>query len=253
MKRLILTLISLVSLIMPIIISAENIDIDETLLKKINSLGIKTENIDVIELDPKELMSYTDFSNNDFLYQQKDAFAWSTIWNKNLSKLDVNIKSSTVLKGYPVLNLLDKKIETAWVEGTPGNGIDEWVSIELSTKFESRYCPNVITCFGITPGYLKSDKTWEENNLIKTALLIVKNDGYDDKGRFVASYYIFRLNFEEYKGIQIFDLTDYPVLSTNQKIWLFIEDVIKGTKYNDTCISELFIRGSLSISNAEPY
>jgi len=40
-----------------------------------------------------------------------------------------------------------------------------------------------LTYFGIIPGYLKSDKTWEENNRIKSALLIFERHENDEIGK----------------------------------------------------------------------
>jgi hypothetical protein len=152
-----------------------------------------------------------------------------------------------MLKGYPVTNLFDKKNDTAWVEGVTGDGIGEWVSLDIHTV--KKDSPSSITTVGVIPGYLKTDNRWEENNRVKTALLIIKAS--------VSTYYnlddyaIFRLKFNDFKGLQLFHIKFAGRQAYDFKVWLIIEEVSKGTKYSDTCISELYIEGGCH--PPEPY
>ncbi|MCL6592309.1 MAG: hypothetical protein K6U80_20490 [Firmicutes bacterium] len=206
------------------------------------------KDIEVEDLEPEECISYDEFVKEDYLDQQKYSGIWSTILHNKLDKLDIKIRSSSTLKGYPVTNLFDKKINTAWVptQGIKGNGVGEWFLIDLYAERESETStPFTVDLIGIIPGYLKNDKTWKENNRIKTALLIIKTP------QISGPYYtVCRLHFKDFKGLETFRIPeylikagDYDMIST---IWVVIEDVYMGSKYTDTCISELVISGGCS-------
>jgi len=66
-------------------------------------------------------------------------------------------------------------------------------------------------------------------------------------------YAILRLKFNDFKGLQVFNIGNYERLfAPKKKIWIIIEDVYKGTKYDDTCISEMVIGGGILVSFFEP-
>lgn len=225
---------------------ANNLQINQSVLSKMKDLGIAIQNTITVELEPIEFLSYSEYTKKDLYHQKSDEAAWSTIWHNNLDKFEATLKCSSLLKGYPVTNLLDKRIDTAWVEGSEGDGIGEWVSININAVKDDR--PVGMLYFGMIPGYLKSDKSWEENNRIKTALLVIETYvGYNiKKGVEEYEYPVLRLKFKDYKGLQVFDLLDYgaPPTFEPKRLWLIIEDVYKGTKYRDTCISEVVITGT---------
>jgi len=201
----------------------------------------KIKNLKIYEFEPEEFVSYEEYSNRDF-YEQVDSL-WSTIWHDNLDELEISSKSSSTLKGYPTTNLFDKKIDTAWVEGAKGDGIDEWVTVKLDAKKESpTTTPFTIHWIGVIPGYAKNQKTWEENNRVKTALLII----YSPNAAY-SEYVVCRLKFKDINQLQIFHLPN-DLTAPNQEpmtktLWLVIKEIYKGTKYSDTCISEMVIRG----------
>lgn len=214
-------------------------NISGNILKEINDLGIDTKNAKFDELDPVEFLSFNDFVKKDFDSQKNEETYWSTMWPNNLDNLKIISKSSSTLKGYPVTNLFDKNPNTAWVEGVKGDGIGEWVSVEL--YMEKKRCPSGLDFICIVPGYLKNDKTWEENNRVKSALLICSANPKKNA--------ILRLKFNDFKGFQIFHIGDYAsYVEYYKKIWIIIEDVYKGSKYQDTCISEIVIKGIYSLS-----
>lgn len=203
---------------------------------------INDNDTEIDELEPEELISYEKFSKRDLIEQAEDGL-WSTIWGKNLDWLNISVYSSSTLKGYNVTNLFDKNISTAWVEGAKNDGIDEWISININAgKTSLSSTPFTIYWVGIISGYSKSKKTWEENNKLKSALLVIYSP--DDPS---WEYAVCRLKFKDYMGLQVFRLPDYLVAPTlypmTKKVWLIIKDVYKGTKYSDTCISEIVLRG----------
>lgn len=243
MKRLFLVLILVIAIISSIKINAQgDLDISESILNKLKSIGVDIENIDLIELEPSEFKNFNDFREEDIAYQKKYIYLWSTFTKGYVDKLNIKVKTSSILKGYPVTNILDKKIETAWVagQGVNGDGIGEWVSLDIYT--EKKYSPSDITLFGIIPGYIKNDKSWEENNRIKTALLVIKTS--PSYTREPDHFAVLRLLLNDSKELQVFKVGRYQKYNSfSQKVWLIIEDVYKGTKYSDTCISEIYLRG----------
>ena len=243
--RKIFLIITFILFTLSVTTSANNLDIDKSILNIIKSIGIDASEVE-LELEPNELISYEEYSKKDLYEQKTNEAAWSTIWHDNLEKLDVLTKGSLTFKGYLTNNLFDNKVDTAWVEGANGDGIGEWISIVLNAKRTDR--PTGMLYFGMIPGYLKSDKIWKENNRVKTALLIVQRyTGYDIRTKsFRYDYPIIRLKFKDFKGLQVFNLLDYgaPPTYDPKRLWVIIENVYKGTKYNDTCISEIVVSGT---------
>lgn len=238
----------------------DDMNINESILMKLKDLRIDLQNAIYDELEPDKLMSYNDFLKEDYSNQQEYSGIWSTVLHKNLDKLNIEVHSSSTLKGYPVTNLIDKKIETAWVpgkKGIKGDGIGELISIDLNLKIHSLNCPVILDYFGMIPGYLKNDKTWEQNNRVKSALLIIERDRFDSE-KYISykDYAILRLKFTDFKGIQIFNIDSYNEIEGDmniyKRLWIVIENVYKGTKFDDTCISELVIGGEIGVADLEP-
>ncbi len=131
------------------------------------------------------------------------------------------------------------------------NGIGEWVKIKIDAyRGASEYTttPFGIREVGIIPGYAKSEKTWVENNRVKTLLLIVQSPPLSyPKGR---EWVVYRLNLKDGNQLQYFDLPistiEYNDTPMQKTVWVKIEEIYKGTKYDDTCISELVLGGVCS-------
>lgn len=207
----------------------------------------KIKDNQIIELNPTKFYSFDTFKTNDLNDQKKYSGLWSTLHQVNLNALEKTIVASSVLGAtYQGSNLFDGKTETAWVEGAKGNGIGEWIKIKLDAKKVSpSSTPFSVFEVGIIPGYAKSKKTWEENNRLKTALLIVHSPPISYPKEF--EWVVYRLRLKDENKLQYFTLPD-DMLETNSNpmtktIWLKIEDVYKGTKFDDTCISEVVLVG----------
>lgn len=242
MKRIFIILILIITTFSAIITSAQtDLNISKPILDKLKSFGVDIEDVELVELEPSEFKNFNDFWEEDIAYQKKYIYLWSTFTKGYVDKLDIKVKASSTLKGYPITNILDKKIETAWVEGVRGDGMGEWFSLDIYT--EKKYSPSDITLFGIIPGYIKNDKSWEENNKIKTALLVIKTPS-PSYTREPDQFAVLRLLLNDSKELQVFKVGRYQKYNSfSQKVWLIIEDVYKGTKYSDTCISEIYLRG----------
>ncbi len=119
---------------------------------------------------------------------------------------------------YGVQNLFGDP-NTAWVEGVPGLGISEWISIEFDAMRE-------IASVTLQNGYQKSTDIFAKNTRVRR-LRAVFSEGEK-----------LTLPLEDKMGTQTIPL-DHPIRA--KWVQLFIEDVYPGTRYTDTAISKLSI------------
>lgn len=213
----------------------------------------KIKDIKVIELQPIELMEFADFVQQDRREMDEGNF-WSTIHPLvNLDKFNLTTIASSTLNNsssYKSAHLCDGKAETAWVEGVKGSGIGEWVKISIdaySSLAEFTSTPFSLSKIAVLPGYAKTKKTWEENNRVKKLLVVSYSSS---PAIFGKEWAVYRLHLKDEAKVQIFDIPTYE-MSVNleemkKEIWIKIEDVYKGTKYDDTCISEFVAFGAFS-------
>lgn len=119
---------------------------------------------------------------------------------------------------YYCQNVTDGNSNTAWVEGVSGSGIGE--SIIFSSDERQR-----ITGIKILNGYCKSERLYKKNNRIKEIKMSFSDGSIITK--------LLQDNFSEYDVIEL----DKPIICTY--FMIKIEDVYRGTDYDDTCISEI--------------
>jgi hypothetical protein len=131
-------------------------------------------------------------------------------------------------------NVNDGNPATAWCEGASGDGIGEW--LELTFK---RRSPGVekndsgVNVTGITManGYHKNDATWSENNRVKTFRLELN-------GKPVAL-----MKLKDTQCLQSFSNGPIETLKSGDKLRFVIVEVYRGSKYHDTCISDIILGG----------
>lgn len=165
-----------------------------------------------------------------------------------------------VIGKYSVMNLLDKDFSTAWVEGKQGDGITESVYIVI---------PEECKTINIFTGYGKNSSLYHKNNRpkkIKLSFFIgINPDGYVSETviiykalKFEKDFYItlkdtfgvqnFKFPFsiselETFKNTVINRFKEKPGHKIGQIDFILkfeIEEVYKGNKWDDTCISEVF-------------
>jgi len=104
-----------------------------------------------------------------------------------------------------------------WVEGKEDYGIGEYLELELKQDVTVNGW-----IIGILNGYVNPEKPhlYKENSRLKSATLIV-----DDKKEI-------KIQFNDYV-----EITNVKISGGVKKIKLIIDDVYKGTKYKDTCIT----------------
>ncbi len=166
------------------------------------------------------------------------------------------IDCSSVKEAYSYENIFDKNANTAWVEDEEhyydyngasqgknydGKGIGEWIKIYKLTKAISKYTKYDdnneddigwgymesfrLSGIKIINGYAKSRDIYFANNRVKKVEVIL-SDG---------SSYIFDLE-DNNLGFQTLDFG--KEIETRQVV-IKILDIYEGSKYNDTCISEV--------------
>ncbi|MFO7889406.1 MAG: hypothetical protein R6V04_03605 [bacterium] len=169
--------------------------------------------------------------------------------------------ANNVLKGtYGAANLFDHDFSTAWVEGKEGDGIQEAVFFLL---------PEGKTRLNIMNGYAKSKALFKKNNRARSLKLSlyagVNPEGYVSE---IAIAYKslpypreYTINLSDTCAVQSFTVPlswdeidrftketlttyakDYTVPAADTAVIVKLEflDVYRGSKWDDTCISEIF-------------
>jgi hypothetical protein len=127
---------------------------------------------------------------------------------------------------YAAENLQSVTIERPWVEGVPGSGIGEYVTLEVDPTRQQ----TLITELIFSNGYVSFDspELYELNNRVR-------------KARISSSIPAFKVEIE---------LSDTPTLQRirlpvpTRALRFEILDVYRGTKYDDTCVNFLLPRSN---------
>ncbi|KAF6634943.1 discoidin domain-containing protein [Paenibacillus sp. EKM208P] len=115
---------------------------------------------------------------------------------------------------YAARSIMDGDASTAWCEGSKGDGIGEWIKIDFGSMQE-------LKGFELINGLAKSSNAYQANNRVKRMKLefsngqtmMVDND-------FISNQFL-----------------DNPIHTSFVKIT--IEAIERGSKYHDTCMSEI--------------
>lgn len=132
---------------------------------------------------------------------------------------------------HPGEYVADGNFSTAWVEGEPGTGVGEGVDFifpDTGTKQE-------IWGVMIANGYYKSESTYKNNGFV-TKISFSPGYGYTETVYTLNPPDVYYMENKIYSDIILFDepiVTDYLTVT--------IEDAQAGTKYEDTCISEIVL------------
>ncbi len=114
-----------------------------------------------------------------------------------------------------------------WVEGKDGYGIGEWIEYDISSFLKRREdLSNINANLYILNGYVnpKLPYLYKENSRIKKATLII-----DDVTKM---------------EIEFDDIVEFKCIELGRpftKVKLIIDEVYKGTKYDDTCITAITV------------
>jgi len=123
---------------------------------------------------------------------------------------------------YSSINLSDGDITTSWSEGESCDGIGSWIKLCSNTEF-------IISKLAIENGYKKSKELFFKNNRSKKI-----------KIEFSAGESII---WDLSDGFTVENFLIFDDAITTNSLKLTILEVYEGSKYKDTCISEIFVYG----------
>ena len=135
--------------------------------------------------------------------------------------------SSSLNDSYKAEFANDLSYKTAWVEGKKDEGIGEY--LEYYFKNNSPRITEII----ISNGYMKSEETWKNNNRVKKLKLYVNGVPFGI------------LNLKDSRTDQYFSVgtLGHNKNGTDLVLKFEILEVYKGSKYNDTAITEIYFDG----------
>ena len=135
--------------------------------------------------------------------------------------------SSSLGDSYKAEFANDLSYKTAWVEGKKDEGIGEY--LEYYFKNDSPRITEII----ISNGYMKSEETWKINNRVKKLKLYVNSVPFGI------------LNLKDSRTDQYFSVGTLGHNKNGTDLILKFEilEVYKGSKYNDTAITEIYFDG----------
>ncbi len=131
------------------------------------------------------------------------------------------ITASCNLAEYPVRNLWDGRLSTAWVAKGKPRGIGDWVQFDLKGKY-------LVQALEIAPGFnfiKNGTDLFTANSSLRSATLT-----FSDGSRQTC----------EFDG----DKREYSIPINVRTNWvrLTITDIYPGVKWDDTCISEMSLK-----------
>jgi hypothetical protein len=143
------------------------------------------------------------------------------------------LSASSTLKGYPVSNLVDRRLSVAWAEGVSGYGRGQWIGFTFGHDVW-------VSEVRVVPGYVKYDSKhnvdrWYSNGRVASAKLVF-SDG-TETGKFTFD--------TDDKGWQVMTLPE-PVKTNAVKFVITgIARAQTGTKHDatDTTIAEMRVVG----------
>ncbi|MEE8575277.1 MAG: hypothetical protein V3T30_07680 [Thermodesulfobacteriota bacterium] len=173
---------------------------------------------------------------------------WNNLKEKQHTIIKVNTKASSTLNSrvdaYSTKNLFDGNPRTAWCEGAKGSGEGEWLEFTVPAGYNVPYSYCNFHGLIMTQGYIKDQKTYNNNGKIKRAVVSeCRNPEPVDKIEFkdiadryemaVDSFYLYSDGLRE-------------KLKSNDPrkpfcLRLTLDEVEEGYIYEDTCISEITI------------
>ena len=133
---------------------------------------------------------------------------------------------------HPPQQAHDSRMESVWSEGVAGNGEGEMLSFTFITTEKDTTDLGVTSC-AIATGHQGSAKLFRQNSRPKSLDLVVD-------GRAVA-----RLELQDVMGLQWLEIPKVKLARPSKHvIGLKIVEVYPGSKFQDSCISEVYFQGT---------
>ena len=136
---------------------------------------------------------------------------------------------------YGIANVLAGDPSKAWCEGAGGDGVNEWIQIDVKPQKAAK--PADIIRLKILPGYGKSPKLYAAN--ARPARITVK--ALDrTTGSTIGGKGAYNFVLKDNLQLQVLTLElASPHDASKIRLLLTIDSVYKGGKYQDLCISEI--------------
>lgn len=165
---------------------------------------------------------------------------WLEWWGKTpIATSSSHLKSNKRFQ-YNAARLVDGRRNTAWCEGQEGLGIGEWVELRFAHPDEDDGESCELEGFGLLPGYTSSQSAFEQNAR-PTQLLVETCDGPQRAARFVLNE---RTHFRQSSDVIVLNpgfggaaTQRWPDESPCYRFRIVAAS--KGTRFADTCISEI--------------
>lgn len=168
----------------------------------------------------------------------------------------VLIEDKVDIMRYEHCKIWDDDLSTAWVEGVDGNGIGEWVIVNVDGDYQYfDYENNILEkkfkiIFKINNGLCKNERTFYNNNRVKKAKVTIYEvplfTGQHKTFALEAPYVMYEneIELKDSMDEQFFEFVSNPKASFDEGLFylyaqLTILDVYPGEKFQDTCISEM--------------
>lgn len=156
-------------------------------------------------------------------------------WYDAGQKFTYNATSTLKAQGqnsYSANNIDDSNLNTAWVEGKPDYGIGEKVKVTIQPNIKEKYSLK-LSGFRIANGYVKDKKTWQANSRVKALKMYIN-------GKLKAI-----IELKDCYGFQNVSFNEVVIpKKSGITVELEIVDVYKGSKFQDTAISEIQFYGT---------
>ena len=215
--------------------------------KHLNEYGYMIWKVDTIVIDGKYDQHFFEIP-----YMRAEDFSYSTIKNNSkdyemykkgcpsLVSFVANIKASSTLKdknySYDIANVTFPSRKNCyvqnlpWAEGKADEGIGESIEFDIMSVYNAysdgagRKEIEGDIYVSILNGFVNPYKQplFYENNRIKKASIYVDGKKYMD------------LNFNDFV-----EFTEFKIPSDSKHVKIVIDEVYKGTKYNDTCVTKI--------------
>ena len=117
---------------------------------------------------------------------------------------------------YSAQNLVDGNISSCWSEGVYSFGIGESIVINFDKSYK-------IHGINIWNGYQKSSELFYKNSRPSSI-------------RIITDLWYWDFHLEDRMGMQTFN---FGIFDSTRSVKIVINDIYRGTKYTDTCISEI--------------
>ncbi len=132
---------------------------------------------------------------------------------------------------YTAEMLNDGNFKTAWAEGAKDDGIGEWVEFKIKNHPGKNVKTTTFWGLNISNGYRKSKEIWAKNSRVKQLQMDING-----KPRLLIN--LKDTIFNQNVGFRSFDIKPGDIIRFT------IKEIYPGSKYKDTCITELIPMGA---------